>query len=153
MGGLFVLVDSLAILAVFPFDAAGSSVFVNPGEPLNLVYLFSIILISTGLILLISRFFKRIIQVILLGSVAFLSFDVFLIFFANVLSEFPALFLSVAASVAMIVLLITFPEWYVIDASCVIVGVGTTTMLGISLNVPLVIILLIIMALYDAISV
>ena len=57
MGSLFILIDGLALLAVYPFEAAGSSVFENPSEPFNLVYLFSIILIFTAAILVISKFF------------------------------------------------------------------------------------------------
>ena len=153
MGSLFILIDGLALLAVYPFEAAGSSVFENPSEPFNLVYLFSIILIFTAAILIISRFLKRLVQVIMLGSVGFLSFDVFIILLINVIPEFLAFSLSIVATAILIILLIIHPEWYVIDASGIVVSVGSIAMLGISLSVPLVIVMLIGMALYDAISV
>jgi presenilin-like A22 family membrane protease len=53
----------------------------------------------------------------------------------------------------LIVLLVRYPEWYVLDACCVLLGAGTIAMLGISLSIFLVIVLLVGLAVYDAISV
>jgi presenilin-like A22 family membrane protease len=50
-------------------------------------------------------------------------------------------------------LLFKYPEWYVVDISGIITAVGAIAMLGISLNMLFVLVLLIGMATYDAISV
>jgi len=64
-----------------------------------------------------------------------------------------SLFLSITAVAILVILLVKYPEWYVIDVCGIILGVGAIAMLGISLSVLLVIVLLIGLAIYDAISV
>jgi presenilin-like A22 family membrane protease len=63
------------------------------------------------------------------------------------------LILSIIASVALLVLLVKKPEWYIVDAIAMLTGVGATAMIGISLNISIVIVLLVAMAVYDAFSV
>jgi len=70
-----------------------------------------------------------------------------------VVPEVWSLFLSITAVAVLIITLVKYPEWYVIDICCIIVGVSAIAMFGISLSVFLVIVLLIGLAIYDAISV
>ncbi len=51
------------------------------------------------------------------------------------------------------VLLYKFPEWYVIDALGILIGAGVAAIFGASLDILPVIVLLILLAVYDAISV
>lgn len=159
MGGLFVLVDGLTLLLTSTFEASGVSAFENPNDPLDLVYIFLTLLLSTAAILAISRFHKRrrlqgiLLEGIFLGAMAMLCFDVFYSLMATAISESWSLRFSVAATAALTLLLIEYPEWYVVDACGILVGVGAIAMIGISLSISLVIILLIGMAIYDAISV
>ena len=60
---------------------------------------------------------------------------------------------SITAAAILIVALIKHPEWYIIDLCGIIVGVGSIGIFGISLSVFLVIVLLIGLSIYDAISV
>ena len=53
----------------------------------------------------------------------------------------------------MIIILYLYPEWYVIDLCGIIIGAGAIAIFGISLGIFLVILLLIGLAIYDAISV
>ena len=53
----------------------------------------------------------------------------------------------------LVIVLFKFPEWYIIDIGGIIVGAGAIAIFGISLGILLVIILLIGLAIYDAISV
>jgi presenilin-like A22 family membrane protease len=68
-------------------------------------------------------------------------------------------YISVSAIIAitfaliLIYILYKYPEWYVIDISGVVIGAGAIAIFGMSLGVFLVIILLIGLAIYDAISV
>ena len=154
MAGLIILIDGLALSVISPFEAAGMSVFENPDDPLNIVYLFLTILVFTAAILLISKFLKKIlVQGIILVAVGFVSFSVFYPLLAAVFSELWSVSLSMAATAVLVVMLVKYPEWYVIDTSSIIVGAGSIAMLGISLNILLVIVLLIGLAVYDAISV
>jgi len=154
MGSLFVLIDLLALLVAGPFEAAGAVAFVDPEEPLNLVYFFVILVVFTAIILLIAKYGgKKVVQAIILGATAILDLYVFYPLLALVLPWELSLGLSVVFAGILLVLLVKFPEWYIINLSAIITGVGATAMLGISLSVFLVIVLLIGMAVYDAISV
>ena len=154
MGGLFVLIDLLALLVTKPFEAAGAVAFVNPSDWSNLVFFFSILIVFTALILLIAKFgLKRLIQGIFLGSIGILGAYVFYPLLSPVLPEFWTLGLSIAFSAILVLTLMRYPEWWVLDISGVITAVGSIAMIGISLIIPIVIVLLIVMALYDAISV
>ncbi len=154
MAGLFVVVDLLAFWVTEPFVAAGNVAFVNPDDPWNLVFFFTVLIVFTALILLIARYKKdRIIQAIFLGSTGLLGIYVFWPLLAIVIPWELAVGLAVVFMAILLALLVKFPEWYVLDISGVITAVGAIAMLGISLTILIVLILLIGMALYDAISV
>jgi len=143
MGCLFVTVYGLALLILAPFEDAGLVVFENPSDPFNVVYFFVTLVGVTAVLLLVAKFWKkRVVQIIMLGSIGYLAFFVFYALLAFVVSELLALVFSVGAAFALIVLLVKYPEWYVIDMCGVLLGVGSIAMLGISLSVFLVIVLL-----------
>lgn len=154
MGGLFVLIDLLALVVTKPFEAAGVYAFVNPADPFNLAYFFLILLLFTAAILLISKFWKKqVVQAIILGSTGILCLYVCYPLLAVVVPETWSLGLSIAVTAILLILLVKYPEWYVVDISGVITGVGAIAILGISLSILIVIVLLIGMSIYDAISV
>ena len=154
MGGLFVLIHALALLAIRPFEVADIGVYENPNDPMNVVYFFLTLLLFTVAILLIAKFWKKqLIQGIILGATGFLAFYVFYLLLAFVVPEVWSLFLSITAAAVLVIMLVKYPEWYVIDICGILVGVGSIAMFGISLSVFLVIVLLIVLAMYDAISV
>ena len=155
MGSLLVFVDLLAFVVAGPFEAAGAVAFENPSDPFNLLYFFIILLVFTAIILLIIRFQKKkALRIIFLGAVTLLIFYVLYpilsIFVANALL---ALGLSVVGAAFLLVLLVKKPEWYIIDAVALFTGVGAIAIIGISLDIWIVIVLLIVMAVYDAFSV
>ena len=95
MGGLFVLIDGLALLVIRPFEAADIVVFENPNDPMNLVIFFLTLLLFTAAILLIAKFWKKqLIQVIILGSTGYLALYVFYPLLAIAVPEVLSLFLS-----------------------------------------------------------
>jgi len=154
MGALFVLIDSLSLLATRPFEEAGIIAFENPTDPLDLVYFFSTLIVFTVIILLISRFWKKqVVQGIVLGATGLLAFYVIYLFLISVVPELWSLVFSAVAVVLLLMLLVKYPEWYVIDACGVLLGTAAMAMLGTSLSISLVILLLIVMAVYDAVSV
>ncbi len=154
MGGLFVVIHVLSMLITQPFEAIGLDVFENPNDPVNLLVFFVIMLVVTVTILLIAKFWKKqFIQVIILGSISYTSFFVFYPLLSFVVSDTLSLLTSVIAAAMLVVALIKYPEWYIIDLTGIIVGVGAIGIFGISLSIFLVIILLIGLSIYDAISV
>ena len=153
MASFFVIVDGFALLVTSPFEAAGADVFENPNDPMNLVTFFLTLLLSTVIILAISRLRKRATHGILLGAVALSFFYFFYFLSTTIIPDLWSLGVSIAATIILVITLIKYPEWYVIDISGIIMGAGAIAMFGISLNISLTIILLIGMAIYDAISV
>ena len=154
MGCLFVVIHLLSILITQPFEAVGLDVFENPNDLSNLFIFFVIMLVVTLTILLIAKYWKKqFIQVIILGSISYTSFFVFYPLLSFVVSDTLALLISVTAAAILVVALIKYPEWYVIDLAGIVVGVGAIGMFGISLGIFLVIVLLIGLSIYDAISV
>jgi len=154
MGGFFVVIHILAMLLVWPFDTAGMQAFEETDDPANLVYIFAIILVITLIILLIAKFWKKkLIQFIILGAIGYTSFWVFSPLFLLIFSELIALFIAAILAIFLVITLYKYPEWYVIDICGIIIGAGAIAIFGISLGIFLVILLLIGLAIYDAISV
>ena len=154
MGGLFVVIHLLAILITQPFESTGLIAFEDTNDPANLLVFFLIMMAVTATILLIAKFWKKqFIQVIILGSISYTTFFVFYPLLFYVVSADLALLISVLAAAILVIALVKYPEWYVIDLTGIIVGVGAIGIFGISLGIFLVIILLIGLAVYDAISV
>jgi len=154
MGGLFVLIHGLALVVITPFETLGLGVFENPNDPLNVVYFLSSLMVITAVLLLIAKLWKkRFVQIIVLGSIGYVAFYVFYPLLTIAISEVLAAILSAGAVAAVIMLLVKYPEWYVIDACGILLGLGSMAMLGISLSISLAIVLLVGLAVYDAISV
>lgn len=155
MGCFFIIINGLALLLTSTFESAGLKVFQNASDPWNLVVLFVMILGVTIVILLIARFWKkRFIQVIILFAVGYTAFYIFLPLFALVLSsDWMILLLSLLLAVLLVAVLVKYPEWYVIDICGIVIGTGAVALFGISLSILLVILFLIGLAVYDAISV
>jgi presenilin-like A22 family membrane protease len=154
MGGLFVVIHLLSILITKPFEATGLDVFENPNDPTNLIVFFGTMLVVTITILLIAKYWKKqFIQVIILGSIAYTSLFVFYPLLSYVFDSTLNLIVSIIAAAILILALIKYPEWYILDITGIIVGVGAIGIFGISLSIFLVIILLTGLAIYDAISV
>jgi len=155
MGSLFVVIHLLSMLITKPFEATGLDVFDNPNDPVNVIVFFVIMIAVTVTILLIAKFWKKqFIQVIILGSIAYTSFFVFYTLLLSLaVTDTASLFLSIIAAAILVVALIKYPEWYIINFCGIIVGVGAIGIFGISLSIFLVIVLLIGLSIYDAISV
>lgn len=154
MGSLFVVIHFLALLLVWPFETAGMQAFEQVNDPINLLFIFVIILGVTITILLIAKFWKRkVIQFIILGAIGYTAFYVFTPILMIILTWQIASIISALLAIILVVTLYKYPEWYVIDICGIIVGAGAIAIFGISLGIFLVIVLLISLAVYDAISV
>ncbi len=155
MGSLFVIIHLLSMLITRPFEETGLDVFENPNDPTNLLVFFIIMLVVTATILLIAKFWKKqFIQVIILGSIAYTSFFVFYTLLSLVVPNATlSSFLSIVVAAILVLALVKYPEWYIINLCGIIVGVGAIGIFGISLSIFLVIVMLIGLSIYDAISV
>jgi len=171
MGGLFVFIHGLAIIVTQPFiDAGMKPAFDDINDPMNIVYIFAILLVFTLIILLIAKFYKKqLIQIIILGAIGYTSAYVIYplinllipnfslmnmpigdnVFLAVTLSAV----LTIVCAIFLVIVLYKYPEWYVIDLAGIIIGAGAIAIFGMSLGILLVIIFLVCLAVYDAISV
>jgi presenilin-like A22 family membrane protease len=149
MGCFFVIIDGFALLIKNLFQPT----FENASDPVNILYIFVIIIVMTILILIIARYWKKqVIQAIILFAIGYTAFFIFIPLF-GFLPEMFSIIVSLVIAVVLVVALYKYPEWYVIDLCGVIVGAGAIAIFGISLSILLVIILLVVLAVYDAISV
>jgi presenilin-like A22 family membrane protease len=155
MGCFFVIINGFALLLSHIFASAGMEVFEEANNPMNLVWVFLTVLGMTIIILLIAKFWKkRLIQIIILFAVGYTSFYIFLPLFSLVFSNWiVTVLLSIILATCLVVVLVKYPEWYIIDLCGIIIGAGAIALFGISLSILLVLILLIGLAVYDAISV
>jgi len=149
MGCFFVVINGFALLMKNLFQPT----FEDVNNPVNVLYIFVIIIVMTVIILLIARYWKKqVIQVIILFAIGYTAFFIF-VPLLSFLPEMLCLALSVLLAIALVIALYKYPEWYIIDICGVIVGAGAIAIFGISLSVLLVIILLVVLAVYDALSV
>ena len=161
MAGILV-VCQLAAIAITPLYLAKTEpVFENPNDPVNALVYLVLILAFTGIILFIVRRRRaNIMKYVILFSMFFTMLFVFYIPFialfewfgspiADGLATLEALVLSTALTYA----LAKHPEWYLIDAVGILVAVGVIALLGMSFAILPAVLLLIALAIYDAISV
>jgi presenilin-like A22 family membrane protease len=149
MGCFFFVIDGFALLIKNLFQPT----FEDASDPVNVLYIFVIIIVMTVIILIIARYWKKqVIQAIILFAIGYTAFFIFVPLF-GFLPEILCIIVSLIIAVALVVALYKYPEWYVIDLCGVIVGAGAIAIFGISLSILLVIILLVVLAVYDAISV
>jgi len=153
-----VLLLATAIIAVFlatPMTDAGFVAFEDSSSIANPLFFIVLLLFFTGLLLLLIRYkLQSIIRLIILGCL-FLSY---IYVFSGLLLLFSfdfslASIIGIVLSGCAILLLIYFPEWYIINVLGVLLAGGIASIFGISLEPVPVIVLLIILAVYDAISV
>jgi presenilin-like A22 family membrane protease len=152
---MLVIVELAALLLSLPMQSAGITAFEDPESVANPFIFIIILLVFTGFLLLLLRFqWKR-----LIGAIIGLSiFFTFIYIFAGIAGYFlgltvVTLVISLILSAAATGILYLYPEWYVIDTLGILIAAGAASIFGISLTIVPVIILLVILMVYDAISV
>ena len=152
-----VVVQILSLLLVSPLMQYGLQAFSNPESVWNPIFYIVLILLFTGALLLVIKYkIKWIIQAFM--ALAVLSTLVYVLFGLIVLiapgvDGIVAAGISAVLSIAITALLVVFPEWYVIDISGVLVATGATAIFGVSLAIIPTLLLLVLLAVYDFISV
>ncbi len=144
---LFVLAVQLLALAITPaITASGNRVFENPASAFNpFIYLLLILGFTAFLLLAIRLKQGWVISGLILISIASSIY--------YVLVAFMSPWLAIVPTVAILLLLRFYPEWYVIDAFGVLVCAGISSLFGVSMTVLPAVLLLLVLAVYDAISV
>jgi presenilin-like A22 family membrane protease len=153
MFAIFVFIPVAAIF--FAPLLGGQQAFQDPQDPVNPIIYFGLILGMTVLMLALIKFAQERLMRAIFYSAMVLSMvsilTLLLFYFVNDANV--ALVLAIIMSVGLMAWLVFRPEWYVINSVAVLIGVGATAILGVSLGILPALILLSILAVYDAISV
>lgn len=165
MAGILVLAQLVALALAPVFAGQNLQVFGDPNNLVNPLLYIALILAFTGLILLVVRLRRQnVMKYVILGAMFFTMFLVFYLPFfflfaswdASGVSRLPDSFAMIEAfvlSAALTYALAKYPEWYLVDAVGISVAAGVTAILGISFAILPAFVLLIGLAIYDAISV
>lgn len=156
MMGAFVVTILLAILFARPFIANDLQAFEDTGDPTNVVGYIVLLLAFTFFLLWLARKGKKwAIQLVILTAVG--STIAYVV--GPMLNEFTDLGaggswgIGIALAAIGTAALYFRPEWYVVDAVGVTVSAGAAAIFGISLEPWLVVVMLVLLAVYDAIAV
>jgi presenilin-like A22 family membrane protease len=151
---LFLLVQVGALAMVGPFETAGYQAVEDPSDPTNSLVYVAAILVATALMLAAFRYaFERAVKIVVVGSSALVSWYVFGVVAPPLVTLGSVNLVAVALSIGVAAALLVYPEWYVIDAAGVVMGVGAGALFGISFGLLPAVLLLSVLAVYDAISV
>ena len=155
MAGIILAVQLLSLLLAQPMNAKGMQAFEDPNSTANSLYYIFIILAFTFLLLVaLKRNMQWIIKLVILLAVASTIYYVFIaLLFFTTASSLIVNAISLLMAIVLTLLLYKFPEWYVINTVGLIIGAGASAIFGISLSIIPVLVLLSLLAIYDAISV
>ncbi len=144
---LFVVAVQIIALAITPaISASGNRVFEDPTSISNPFAYMLLILVFTGLLLLAMRL-KRgwVVGGFILLSIAASIYYVIVAYLPPLLALVPTL--------AIMLLLRFYPEWYIVDVFGILVCAGISSLFGVSMAILPALLLLVVLAVYDAISV
>jgi presenilin-like A22 family membrane protease len=152
---LLLAVEIGSIMISLPVQAAGITAFEDPTSLANPFIFIAILLVFTGFLLLLIKYGKKGWIAAIIAISIFLTFVYIFSALVNVVTADPnlAAALVIILSILAIVLLYKYPEWYVIDGLGILIAAGVAAIFGSSLEYYLVIVLLVLLAIYDAISV
>jgi presenilin-like A22 family membrane protease len=152
---LLLAVEIGALLLAFPVQASGVTAFEDPTAVENPVIFIAILLGFTAILLVLIRYNLKNVIAALIGISIFLTFGYIFTAIVYILmgETGPATVIVLVLAILSTALLYKFPEWYVIDALGILIGSGVAAIFGASLDILPVLLLLVLLAVYDAISV
>jgi len=154
MALIFLVAQLGALVMASSILSAEDRAFSNPNDPLiPIYYIGAIILFTFGVLYIIKKKREDIVKIIFIGAVAFTIFYVLVAVAAKLTSSIVGLIVPLVITGTLTYYLIKKPEWYVVDAAGVLMAIGVIGIFGISLNILPVLILLVALAIYDAVSV
>jgi presenilin-like A22 family membrane protease len=150
---LFTLTVVGGLALVVPFREAGLQAFENPSSLSNVGLIVVEVVVATALFLLAFRYDlgETIVRVFVVGSFAYVLQYPLAVFLDGVVPA--SQFVAVGFAVCVAAVLWVYPEWYVLDAGAVMFGAAAIALFGASLAPLPVVVLLVVMAAYDAYSV
>jgi len=145
----------ITALALVPTVPSGYRAFQDQNDPTNpLLYVVLILVTTAVMLLLIKRSKLGSLKTILFAAMGLGLFSISSLFMMLAgVDENIAMFCGVLLSAFMLYLLIKHPLWYVVNGAGLLIGVGAALILGLSLGILPALLLLTMLAVYDALSV
>ena len=151
---LMAATNVFALLLINPMQNAGLFAFEDPESIVNVVYfLFLMLVVTAVMLILIRKKIRVIISVILAISLAMVIYYVAFALLSPFIPNIAAHITGAVIGIGGILLLKFYPEWFVIDAVGLITSAGCAAIFGISLSPLPVVVLLILLVVYDYVSV
>lgn len=152
---LLLAVEFGAVMLSLPVQASGIVAFEDPSSMENPVIFIAILLGFTLFLLVLIKYnLKKVIAAVIGLSIFFTFAYIYAaLVYAGMGATDAATIIVLILAILSTLLLYKYPEWYVIDSLGVLIGAGVAAIFGASLEVVPVVILLLILAVYDAISV
>jgi presenilin-like A22 family membrane protease len=146
------IITAILVSAFMPSDyrAFGEDV----DDPTNPLWYIGMVVLFTFFILWLARKGgQRVIQMIILFAVGMTMYFVLRPLVWQLTSYVMAEIISLQVAIVLSYALYKFPEWYVVDISGLLVAAGATAIFGISLSILPALVLMTVLAVYDAIAV
>ncbi|RLM44698.1 hypothetical protein DVK00_09570 [Haloarcula sp. Atlit-47R] len=154
IAGIFLFVQLGALALVQPFESAGYQAVEDPSDPTNSLMYIGAILVATAVMLLAFRYdVDQLIRGLIIFSAAWLSLYVFQVLVPPVVTFGGINVVAGLLALGLGTALLVYPEWYVINGAGAVMGAGAAGLFGISFGVLPALVLLTVLAVYDAISV
>lgn len=176
---LLLAVEIGSLLISLPVQASGITAFEDPTSMVNPLIFIAILLVFTAFLLILIKYnLKKVIAAIIGLSILFTFAYIYaaivyaaigataagaqgwwdavipgVVIYSMTAETLVATIIIVVLAVISTILLYKYPEWYVIDALGILIGAGVASIFGVSLDVLPVVLLLLLLAVYDAISV
>lgn len=152
---LLLAVEIGALFLSLPVQASGITAFEDPSSYENPFIFIGILLVFTVFLLILIKYnLKRVIAAVIgLSIFATFCYIYAALVYAGMGATDAATIIVAVLAVLSTLLLYWYPEWYVIDSLGILIGAGIASIFGVSLEVLPVVLLLLILAVYDAISV
>jgi presenilin-like A22 family membrane protease len=158
IAAIFLAVQIGALALVEPFQQEGHQVVKDTGNPTISILYVGAIIVVTGLMLVAMKYGgDDVLRLIIIFASAYISLFVFQVIVPNVVTvEVGGTSVDVIAwlgAAAVGAALYAYPEWYVVDAAGIVMGIGGAGLFGINFGILPALVLLTVLAVYDAISV
>lgn len=155
---IFLLVQLGALALVEPFQQQGHQYTEDGGDAsLSILYIGAILVVTAIMLAIFKYGGTGAIRLLIIFAGVYIAWFVFEALFPELVvvdaGGVDIAVLPVLAAGALAVSLYRYPEWYVIDAAGIVMGIGAAGLFGINLGILPVLVLLVGLAIYDAISV
>jgi presenilin-like A22 family membrane protease len=150
---IFLLIYALSLILIKPFVKVGILRINNFFSPINIPYIFFIFLVFFVIIIMIKFDWDSCVKYLVIFFSGYCTFIVLYPIFILNLNGFISAIFALILGLTVIILLIKYPKWFVLDISIIIISVVTIMVFSIIFSVLFIIFLLMILSIYDLYSV